>query len=250
MKPTIARILVSLTVALTMAGCGGGGGGDTPAATAPILQTVATLEYKARNKTTKVFTPWETVILEPVVVGTLGNAARTFSVAGKLPDGLSLDTSTGVISGLTADVRSRFFQASVTMTVAGFSRDITAQADFELEGQLSEFGACLGGFGLLGSTTSNGGWTCSGTAGVPGTVNFQVVYVLGQAIGAPFPAGTTVAYSLISSTATGATINVNSGVISWTPTASGTFTVQWAADVSLNGITRRYVGSVVTLVIA
>lgn len=249
MKPTLALISVALGVTLVMGGCGGGGG-DTPAAAVPILQTVATLEYKAKNKATKVFTPWETVLLEPVVVGTLGDATRTFSVAGKLPDGLSLDTGTGVISGQTTDVRSRFFQASVTMTVAGFSRNITAQADFEIEGQLSESGACLAGFGLLRVTNSSGGWTCSGNAGAPGTVNFQVIYVLGQALGAPFPEGTSVAYSLISSTAPGATINVNSGVISWTPTASGTFTVQWVADVSHNGITRRYVGSVVTLVIA
>jgi Putative Ig domain len=249
MKLTIARGFSALWVTLTLAGCGGGGGG-TPATTAPMLETVAKLEYKAKNKATKVFNPWETVILEPVVSGTLGTATRTFSVDGKLPDGLSLDTETGVISGLTADVKTRSFQASVKMTAAGFSRDIYALTDFQIDGTLSEFGSFRGGFvGLSGLTISNGGWTCSGTVGVPGTVNFEVVYALGQAVAAPFPAGTTVTYSLISSTATGATINVNSGEINWTPTTKGAFTVQWAADVSNNGITRRYVGRVVTLAI-
>jgi Putative Ig domain len=239
---TFAMVLAFVT------GCGGGGGAAPAAATATALDSVATLSYKAKSKPTKSFTPWELIELEPVVTGSIGTAARAFIASPALPAGLNLDASTGIISGRTTDVKGGNFQAGVRMSATGYSRDLVGNADFQVEGQLSETASCQGGFALVG-VAPGGGWACIGNTGVAGTVRPVASYTLGNVLGSPFPVGTTIVYSLISSTAAGASINASTGVISLTPAAAGAFNLQWAADITNGGVTRRYVGSGFTLTV-
>jgi oligogalacturonide lyase len=94
------RIAFASAIVLTVAACGGGGGdGESPPSalsyTSPVQTTVGTA-----------ITP-----LSPTVTGTVSS----YSVSPALPAGLSLDTTTGMISGTP---RAAAAQSSYTITAA------------------------------------------------------------------------------------------------------------------------------------
>ena len=101
------RISLSLAAALLLLlGCGGGGGGSTPPA--PVLQAPSALTYSTNPA---VYIKGTAVSANTPSSG--GGAVASYGVSPSLPAGLSLNTSTGVITGTPTAVTA---QASYTVT--------------------------------------------------------------------------------------------------------------------------------------
>ena len=84
--------LFTLLLASFLAACGGGGGGGGSGTSPPPLAAPSDLKYPAAPA----FVVNTAIMpLTPTVVGQVAS----YSVSPALPAGLSLDTSTGVISG-------------------------------------------------------------------------------------------------------------------------------------------------------
>ncbi|MEP7286235.1 MAG: putative Ig domain-containing protein [Chloroflexota bacterium] len=127
-----------------------------------------------------------------------GTGPFTFSVsAGALPDGLTLDTSTGVISGTPTAAAT--FNGTVTVT-NGQAPDAT-----------QNFSIIIGAAPVAPTITSAA--PAGGTVGVIYTHNYTATGT------AP------ITFAVASGTLpTGLTLNATTGVLSGTPTAAGTFT--------------------------
>ncbi|WP_310626600.1 hypothetical protein [Limnohabitans sp.] len=228
-----------------IAGCGGGGGGGSSNGAVDI-RSVATLSYSDPTLTTFAYDPWTQVHLIPTVTGALGSATKAFS-AYNLPDGLIIDASTGVISGYPAQFPIREQKLFIDMTASGFFGSVDSTYKLSVSG-FTQTGSVGGGFTL---TDASG---ASGTVGVAGTIGAEARYYAqktdGAYIGEPYPLGVTFNYGLISSTASGASINAGTGQISWTPTAVGNYQIQWYCDITKAGYTRRYTSLVFSLKIS
>ncbi len=99
--------------AIALAGCGGGGGDGGGGGPAPLAITVSIVADGV------VGTAYSNTI-----TATGGQAPRSFSISGSLPDGLALDTATGTISGTPNGPAG---EADFTVTVT--DSDSPAQTD-------------------------------------------------------------------------------------------------------------------------
>jgi hypothetical protein len=131
----------------------------------------------------------------PAPVVTSGTAPYTFSVTGTLPNGLTLNTSTGAITG--------------TPTVAG---------SFTLQ--------------VKDAAGASAAATCPFTIVLPPTLTCPAVNSgeVGLALNSPAPVVTggvtPYTFSVTGTLPNGLTLNTSTGAITGTPTASGTFTLQ------------------------
>src|SRR5205814_1922175 len=133
----------------------------------------------------------------PAITVTGGTAPFTFSVVGTLPAGLTLNTSTGAISG--------------TPTASGtFSIKVT-----DAKG-VSSAASCP--FTIIGGPSL----TCPATASSTGEVGVlfgsPAITVTGGT--APYT------FSVVGTLPAGLTLNTSTGAISGTPTANGTFSIK------------------------
>lgn len=228
-------IVISL-VALVLSACGGGGSVGTT--TSPSLSSVVTFTYTAPAHSSKYYTQWEVVTLTPTVTGNIGSGIKTFR-AISLPTGLTLDTVTGDVTGLPETFGVRNQNVQIELTVSGYMGYVDGIYNYDIDG-FSKFGFMSGGFTLTDAISG------AGTTGIPGSIHDRVVNMRfdgnGAYYGEQFPAGTLITYGFQSANdAPGATINSTTGEINWTPAAAGTYQIFWYADVSFNGITRRYI---------
>jgi Putative Ig domain len=146
------------------------------------------------------------------VTATGGTGPYTYAATGTLPAGLSLNASTGVISGTPSVAGSSNFTITATDSVGGTgARSYTVTVNPAVEVNPSS---------LPGGTV--------------GTAYSQVVSATGGS-GAPYT------YGVVGSLPVGLSLNTSSGVISGTPTASGssTFTIS-ATDTNGAVGTRAY----------
>jgi hypothetical protein len=179
----LTAVLLSVTLALpATSGCGGGGG-STPEVTAPI-----SLVYP---QTTIAATANQAIAVDPPsVAGTV----TTFSVSPALPAGLSLDPTTGTISGTPTVVTA---QATYTITASNASGSTTATV------QIAVAAAVVAPTSLAYPQTS-----------ITATAN--------QAITTDTPTviGTATSFSVSPTLPVGLAISTTSGAISGTPTAA------------------------------
>ena len=146
-------------------------------------------------------------------VGATGDPAPTFSVSdGKLPDGLTLDAATGVISGTATKPGTYTFEISATNEVD--SKPVTAKFVYTITVDPEPAPAEL----------NVGQVTAEVTAGV--SYNWQV-----GAVGNPAPT-----FSVTGNLPPGLTLNPKTGVISGLPTQPGSYTFTITATNRVGGV--------------
>ncbi|MBL0014703.1 MAG: putative Ig domain-containing protein [Flavobacterium sp.] len=169
-------------------------GGSTTVGVVIAVNDVApnTLSYTSPN----VFTLGSTIIdLTPIVSGTVLN----YSISPSLPNGLSFDTSTGVISGTPTAISS-----TATYTVTAFNSG--GSVSFDVEITVNDVAPSA-----LSYTTPN-------------------VFTLGNTIAdlTPIVSGIVLSYSISPSLPNGLSFDTSTGIISGTPTtisSTATYTV-------------------------
>lgn len=143
--------------------------------------------------------------ITPVNVSTFftDSDALTYSFVGAAPAGISINASTGVISGTPTALGTTSIQVRATDTIAQ-----TATSN---------------SFNIVVSATNNPP-VFSGT--IPNVSTAQGVAYLGSGAGAFFSDTDAITYSVVGTLPAGMSINASTGVISGTPTATGTATIQ------------------------
>ena len=183
MRIPLGIVLTLTALTAFVCGCGNnGGGGSGPSA----------LSYSARAA---VFT--KGVAITPDNPTTSGGAVTGYSVSPALPAGLSLNTSTGVVSGTPTVVAAA---ASYTVTASGTSGTITTTLSITVNDQPP-----------LAFSYAAG--TAAYTVDVPITANFPTN-----------SGGTVISYSVGSALPAGLSLSTATGIISGTPTAVRTST--------------------------
>lgn len=120
-----ARHLLAVVLAAQLAACGGGGN-DEPAT------LYITFEYASTTVTGGLF---QSIVVTPTLDGLDGHTPN-FRTADPLPQGLSLNSRTGVISGLTT---APFLNNPVTVIlgVDGYEGALSATVWFDIRSQFS-----------------------------------------------------------------------------------------------------------------
>lgn len=174
------HVVFSVGLLISLSACGGGGG-DTTAVQAP-----SSLTY-----TTNAATYTVGMAINANSPSSSGGTVTSYSVSPALPAGLTIDASTGVISG--------------TPTT------ITATANYNVTASNSG-----------GSTTATLSITVNDIA--PSSLTYTInpaIYTVGTAISANSPSssgGAVTSYSVSPALPAGLTLNTSTGVISGTPT--------------------------------
>jgi N-acetylneuraminic acid mutarotase len=179
--------LFTLLLASFLAACGGGGGGGGSGTSPPPLAAPSDLKYPAAPAfvVDTAITP-----LTPTVTGTV----TSYGVSPGLPAGLSLNTTTGVISGTPTSAAA---EASYTVKASNAAGSTTASVSIEV---------------AMPST------------GAPSGLNYPTppAFVVNTAITAltPTVTGTVTSYSVSPALPAGLNLSTTTGVISGTPTAA------------------------------
>lgn len=232
-------LAISMCVMALMGGCGGGGASD--GAPPPSLTTAASVSYPE----TFFDDPWDTVRMEPNVIGSIDRSLLTFE-ASSLPSGFSIDPRTGIVSGgFTSSGNGSGF-AGVTVTSSAHTGSLSTELRVYPAG-LGYVGSSSTGFTSTGGNSA-GDWTFDGAVGVLGELSFELTMSINQRdssgqlvnpVGLPLPSDAVVVYSLDPNSPQGATIDPRTGLIRWTPSSSGTFRITQHAGATKNGITFR-----------
>jgi large repetitive protein len=110
--------------------CGGGGGDDNGGNTDNAGNLVVTYEYPA-VASMKLF---DTIQVDPVLGG-LGSNRPRFAVDGQLPQGMTLDASTGRVSGYVGVAGTR--SVPIKMTVGGYDGSLTSFIDLNVSSDIA-----------------------------------------------------------------------------------------------------------------
>lgn len=209
----------------------------------PDLAGRATLQYRATNLATPSYDLWTAVDLRPVVTGVPEGVTRTFRVQA-LPAGLTLDAATGAVTGMVqgngADVPLDF-----TMTAQGYTGELTASYRLRVDNLVGTVTSQDNGFIREGSFTLGFLPEFRAYVGTAGKLLMKVMnrsYNPDQGswqVGTPFPDGTTITYGM-TSLPPGLAFDSSTGLLQGTPTLPGRYVLDWYADVTARGITRRY----------
>jgi hypothetical protein len=179
-----ARVVIALATTLVLASCSGGGGTSSP-------MPAATLSYPSPEVYTK---GMAIALLTPTITGTLSG----FAVSPRLPAGLTLNGSTGVISGTPTAVA-----AAASYVVSAVGSDGTAP-NASLSITVNDIAPSSVSYGTAAITYT------SGVVARTLTPNTQGGAVVGWSIRPALPAGLT--------------FSTTDGSISGTPTAAAAAT--------------------------
>jgi len=211
---TVVSLGFILILSVILTACGGGGSTPKTPAGPPTIKT-ASLPQGAVN------TPYGSTGLGVAISATGGTGAYTWSISsGSLPPGLTLNSSTGVISGTPTTLGNYPFTAQVT-DAAG--RSATQNLSIYIEGVVSITPSVL----PSGSVRVAYSQTLTASGGL-------TPYTWCVLAGTPPACDPTQA-----SLPAGLSLNTTTGVISGTPTTNGTpttFTVQVADSETSPGV--------------
>lgn len=182
MLKNVGLLAMGLCVLTTFTACGGGGGGGSSVgggggSNAPTASAPSALSYSSPQT----LTIGSAANLVPSVTGT----PTSYSIAPPLPAGLSLNSSTGVVSGTPTSTAA---QATYTITASNSGGSTTFALDLEVSSPTGVFidtiveGLSFTSGSLTGTTTATGTYAYE-----PGeTITFRVGNVtLGTVAGSP-----------------------------------------------------------------
>jgi large repetitive protein len=224
------RFLTIFLVAL-LAACGGGGGsgGNTPNGSLEV----GLFGYQSTSATT-----YKEVSFAPTV-SLDGNRATYRVVSGSLPAGLSLDPGTGVISGVLTG--SGMSTARIELTVEGFSGSRPAMFSVSVnDTRLSYTGSSGSSSPSIDTTFEVGSPLRPFTVFLLDSAFFSNgSFGLGPLQPGP---GVSITYRVANASAlpNGLALDTSTGLISGTPTATGTVDTHVEALVTYQGTTRLY----------
>jgi hypothetical protein len=222
--------LLSVLLLTLVASCGGGGNGNTPSGDLQVLFS----GYVATPSTT-----YKEVTFAPSVTDLNGNRPSYGVASGSLPAGLSLNSSTGVISGVLAG--SGATSAQIELTVQGFKGSLSVTFAMSVSSPFLSYTGSAGSSFPIPATTFDVG------APLP---TFRV-YLLdpavlsngGYGLGPLEPGrGVTITYRVASGSAlpAGLSLDPNTGAITGSPAIVGDVTTQVQAAVTYAGATQTY----------
>lgn len=227
-------------ISLALTACGGGGG-DSPAAAQPLpkLADTVSLSYSEPDYNSYMHDPWTRVRMVPKLSGLPAGATVAYSAKAALAPGLSLDTSTGVVTGLP----EYGGEVKIAITAKGYDGEVVSTYPFGVSSVHPRLASASGleaieAFKFKGKvgvfvTFSQPAGLMEQWPGPPAYTN----------TGEPLPAGVVSTYYFIGEKPAAAGINSETGEVIWAPQAAGEYTLQWGADLIKDGITRKYVSS-------
>jgi hypothetical protein len=230
----------ALLIGLALTACGGGGG-DSAAVAQPLpkLADTATLSYSEPDYNSYMHDPWTRVRMVPKLNGLPAGSTATYSAKTALATGLSLDTSTGVVTGLPEFGG----EVKIAVTAKGYDGEVVSTYPFGVSTVHPRLASASGvealeAFKFKGKVGAL--ITFSQPAGLIEQWPGPPAYTL---TGEPLPAGVVSTYYFIGEKPAAAGINSETGEVIWAPQTSGEYVLQWGADLTKNGITRKYESS-------
>lgn len=194
-----------VAIVLGMSGCGGGGGSSGNLPNGNLV--VTTYTYANNNGS---YPLWSQVNISPSL-SSLGSNSPTFTlISGTLPPGLSLDSSSGKISGQANGTGS--YIVTIRLTVSGFTGSIDRSVFITITAPTLSYGNCGGPVGAAISSSPILSW---------------------------IPPAATKSYQLTAGALPpGLSFDPATGIVSGALTTIGSFTYTAIATISYNGMTQ------------